>query len=131
MALGTPAHRAPQRATGALPAPGSCCLGLRQLQYKQPYHSHGPEWRATDEPLLSGNAHATVLPGNTVCQWPCRAGEAAHMQQLRLDVAAALMPHPAKAHRGGEDAVFLSDDGLTFGEHMLLQKPGRFLSSAM
>lgn len=26
------------------------------------------------------------------------------------------MPHPAKVHRGGEDAVFLSDDGLTFGE---------------
>jgi hypothetical protein len=26
------------------------------------------------------------------------------------------MPHPNKAHRGGEDAVFLSDDGLFFGQ---------------
>lgn len=38
--------------------------------------------------------------------------------QLRLDLAAALMPHPNKVHRGGEDAVFLSEDGLTFGELM-------------
>ncbi|BDA45683.1 probable protein phosphatase 2C BIPP2C1 [Coccomyxa sp. Obi] len=35
--------------------------------------------------------------------------------QLRLDIAAALMPHPEKVARGGEDAVFLADDRLAFG----------------
>lgn len=46
----------------------------------------------------------------------CRSSRVAPPQQLRLELAAALMPHPNKAHRGGEDAVFLSDDGLFFGE---------------
>ncbi len=36
--------------------------------------------------------------------------------QLRLHIAAALMPHPEKVDRGGEDAVFLADDRLAFGE---------------
>ena len=31
-------------------------------------------------------------------------------------MAAALLPHPQKADRGGEDAVFLGDDSLSFGE---------------
>lgn len=40
--------------------------------------------------------------------------------QLRLDIAAALMPHPEKVARGGEDAVFLADDRLAFGKTTLV-----------
>lgn len=34
---------------------------------------------------------------------------------LRLAVGASMIPHPAKAHKGGEDAYFISDDSLVFG----------------
>lgn len=48
----------------------------------------------------------------------CRSenGSPVGMPQLRLDFAAALMPHPEKVSRGGEDAVFLAEDRLAFGE---------------
>ena len=85
-----------------------CCVALFHHQGGR-RACHGPPWPC--------NLWAYV--GMHRSYRPCRAGTAAHMQQLRLDLAAALMPHPAKAQRGGEDAVFLSDDGLTFGEHAL------------
>ena len=61
-------------------------------------------------------ASAVDCVAPTMVSCSCRSSKAAPPQQLRLDLAAALMPHPSKVHRGGEDAVFLSDDGLTFGE---------------
>ena len=36
--------------------------------------------------------------------------------QLTLKAAAAMIPHPEKADRGGEDAYFISEDGLTLGD---------------
>ena len=53
----------------------------------------------------------------------CRSGNGASPSSaLRLDMAAALLPHPQKADRGGEDAVFLGDDSLSFGEHTHLMR---------
>ena len=131
-------HASPQSATEG----NGCAVDawqrlseLRRLLYEQQCHLHGKKmeinrwvhavWHTSI--IMVDNVHAIFLPSHAFCwqlslhrnYWSCRAGKAAHLQQLRLDLAAALMPHPAKAHRGGEDAVFLSDDGLTFGEHRL------------
>jgi hypothetical protein len=37
------------------------------------------------------------------------------------------MPHPEKAARGGEDAVYLADDGLSFGKTKAFQGVKRSL----
>ena len=34
---------------------------------------------------------------------------------LRTDVAAHMIPHPEKAHKGGEDAYFISENKQAFG----------------
>jgi hypothetical protein len=55
----------------------------------------------------------------------CRSGNGASPAAgvLRLDMAAALLPHPQKADRGGEDAVFLGDDNLSFGKRRASHTP--------
>ncbi|CAL5220230.1 g2206 [Coccomyxa viridis] len=65
------------------------------------------------EPASNGSSNGHLSPQDG--PESSGGGSLAPPQQLRLNLAAALMPHPNKAHRGGEDAVFLSDDGLTFG----------------
>ena len=42
-------------------------------------------------------------------------------------MAAALLPHPQKADRGGEDAVFLADDSLSFGKSLACWGVNRLL----
>ena len=72
MALGTLAHKAPQRATGALPAPGSCCLGFSRLLYKQQCHSHGSSMESNRWVhavwhtfiIMVDDVHAIFLPGD-------------------------------------------------------------------
>ena len=41
-------------------------------------------------------------------------GESGH--RFRFSAGAAMLPHPEKVAKGGEDAFFVSDDGLTLGE---------------
>ena len=70
MALGTLAHKALQRATGALPTPGSCCLG--RLLYEQQCHSHGSSMESNrwvhavshTSVIMIDNVHAIFLPGH-------------------------------------------------------------------
>jgi hypothetical protein len=39
------------------------------------------------------------------------------LEQLRFQAAAAVLPHPDKVGKGGEDAFFIADNGLALGEH--------------
>lgn len=43
-------------------------------------------------------------------------GPAVDPTALRLKAAGVLMPHPDKYARGGEDAVYVAEDGLSFGK---------------
>lgn len=36
---------------------------------------------------------------------------------MTLEIGVCLIPHPEKAHKGGEDAFFISDCNPVFGEH--------------
>ena len=46
------------------------------------------------------------------CSPDCRGEQA---EQLCFQAAAALIPHPDKVEQGGEDAHFISDNGLALG----------------
>ena len=43
-------------------------------------------------------------------------GDESSGRRFRFSAGAAMLPHPEKVARGGEDAFFVSDDGLTLGE---------------
>jgi len=43
-------------------------------------------------------------------------GDGEEGNRFRFSAGAAMLPHPEKVAKGGEDAFFLSDDGLTLGE---------------
>lgn len=45
---------------------------------------------------------------------PGNGGDDGH--RFRFSAGAAMLPHPEKVARGGEDAFFVSEDGLTLGE---------------
>ena len=73
---------------------------------------HLQQWRGLT--CSSGGTCPTMVP------WWCRASNgAAFAPTIRLELAAALIPHPDKADRGGEDAVFLGDDRRSFGARTL------------
>ena len=54
-------------------------------------------------------------------------GESGH--RFRFSAGAAMLPHPEKVAKGGEDAFFVSDDGLTLGEWKKKNWTSRFFFS--
>jgi hypothetical protein len=61
-----------------------------------------------------------------LCAWSA-AGRPARREgaapQLRLHAGGAVIPHPAKVAKGGEDAHFIGSDGLSMGAPPLSSAP--------
>ncbi|PSC69359.1 Serine threonine family 2C [Micractinium conductrix] len=80
------------------------------------------EWRRQQHrPLQAASGAADPSPSarSTSCSATAAAGEdvglAPYVPRLVLEAGAGMIPHPAKADRGGEDAFFICERGYAMG----------------
>jgi protein phosphatase PTC7 len=71
-------------------------------------------WYATSADTEAPEASTSPTEGNGV-ETNNAATESGVPEQLRFRAAAAVIPHPDKVDKGGEDAFFIADDGLAVG----------------
>ena len=73
--------------------------------------SRRSEWRSSS--LNAEEAGAASKKGSSGAAAGGGAGDAG--KALHMTTAVANLPHPEKAHKGGEDAWFIAEDGMSFG----------------
>ncbi|KAK9844187.1 hypothetical protein WJX81_007473 [Elliptochloris bilobata] len=98
-----PVHAAEPRAAGA-------CRGFAARLHGLASSRSGA---AVESPAAAPGEAAPAQPAAAE-QAPAGAAECAQ-PQLRLHAGGAVIPHPAKVAKGGEDAHFIGSDGLSLG----------------